>query len=285
MAGDMAGADAQADPIRTIALNNGRLMPQVGLGTWPLDDSEVEGAIVVAAGLGYRHIDTGEAYGNEVGVGRGIRASGVPRDEFFVSTKLDGKYQGGDRAVQGLEGCLARMRLEYVDLLLIHWPLPLLGEYVSTWRSYERLLADGLTTAIGVSNFSPAHLTNLIAQTEVIPAVNQVQIGPQVSRPDYLAFHEEHGIVTTAWSPLGGNGLLDDPIVARIAAEHDVSAAQVVLRWHTQQGIAVIPKSTRPERLAENRDVFDFDLTPEDFRAMKALEGTVDAVDPDVDGH
>lgn len=274
------------DGIPTLPLNNGMRLPQVGLGTWPLKDDEVEEAIVAASALGYRHIDTGEPYGNEVGVGRGVRASGLPREEFFVSTKLDGKYQGGDRAVQGLAGSLERMRLDYVDLLLIHWPLPLLGEYVSTWRTFERLLAEGLTRSIGVSNFSPSHLSYLLARTDVVPVVNQVQISPQVPRPDYRAFHAEHGIVTVAWSPLGGGeGLLEDPVVTRIAARHGVSPAQVVLRWHVQQGIAVIPKSKTPSRLAENRDVFGFSLTPEDLTAMRSLEGGAKAVDPEIDGH
>ncbi|HEU0256653.1 MAG TPA: aldo/keto reductase [Microbacteriaceae bacterium] len=271
--------------IPTLRLNDGARLPQIGLGTWPLDDDEVEEAIVAAARLGYRHIDTGEPYGNEVGVGRGVRSSNLPRSEFFISTKLDGKYQGGDRAIAGLEGSLERMQLDYVDLVLIHWPLPLLGEYVSTWHTFETLLARGLTKSIGVSNFAPAHLAKLIAESSIVPAVNQIQVSPHVPRADYLAFHEQHGIATIAWSPLGGGTLLTDPVITKIAAEHDVSPAQVVLRWYVQQGMAAVPKTKNPARMLENRTVFDFQLTSHDMVAMKSLAGGAEAVDPETDGH
>jgi len=275
-----------APSIPQLQLNTGASIPQIGLGTWPLDDDEVERAIVDAAGLGYRHIDTAEKYGNEVGVGRGIRATGIDRGEFFVTTKLDGKFQGDDRAIAGLEASLERLGLDYVDLLLIHWPLPQRDLFVSTWRTFEKLLERGLTRAIGTSNFSPAHLKTLMAQTAIVPAVNQVQLSPQIPRDEYRAFHDEHAIVTVAWSPLGGgNRLLDHEILRQLGEEYGVSPAQIVLRWHVQQGIVPIPKSKTPERMRANLDVFGFELSRDDMLMLDRLVGGEKAVDPDVDGH
>gem|GEM_PF-1593887 len=184
-----------------IRLNDGRTMPTLGLGTWPMDDAEAERVVALALELGYRHIDTAVRYGNERGVGRGIAASGLPRDEVFVTTKVDGEHQGGDRAVDGLRGSLDRLGLEYVDLLLIHWPLPARDLYVDTWRTFERLRDAGLARSIGVSNFKPAHLERLARETETLPAVNQVQLNPYVTREDHRRYHDEHGIVTVSYSP------------------------------------------------------------------------------------
>ena len=274
--------------IPSVQLNDGSSIPQLGLGTWPLDDEAVEVAVATAIGLGYRHIDTAVRYGNETGVGRGIRASGVPREEVFVTTKLDGEYQGDDRAVDGLRGSLARLGLDYVDLLLIHWPLPRRGEFVSTWRTFERLQRDGLVRSIGVSNFKPAHLDVLAAETDVVPAVNQIQLSPAIQRTDQRAYDAEHGIVTESWSPLGGQSgsLLAAPVLAEVGDKHGRTPAQVVLRWHVQNGLVVIPKSGDPERMRKNLAIFDFELDADDLAAIDSLdEGPEAGVDSDSAGH
>ena len=273
--------------IPLIELNNGSTVPQVGLGTWPLDDTEVERAIVEATALGYRHIDTAAKYGNEAGVGDGVRASGIPREELFVTTKLDGTYQGDDRAIEGLEGSLARLGLDYVDLLLIHWPLPARNQFVSTWKTYEKLVAAGKTRAIGVSNFKPAHLDRLLAETDVVPAVNQIQLNPKVTRPAQRSYNAEHGIVTESWSPLGpGTDLLAARELADIAAKHGKTPGQVVLRWHIELGLVAIPKSRNTTRMAENIDIFDFALDADDLDAIATLSDGPDAgVDSDHGGH
>ncbi|WP_426517861.1 aldo/keto reductase [Diaminobutyricibacter sp. McL0618] len=273
--------------IPRIELNNGTSIPQVGLGTWPLDDIEVARAIVEATALGYRHIDTAAKYGNEAGVGDGVRASGLPREELFVTTKLDGTYQGRDRAIGGLDGSLARLGLDYVDLLLIHWPLPTRNEFVSTWKTYEKLLAAGKTRAIGVSNFKPAHLDRLLAETDIVPAVNQIQLNPKVTRPAQRAYDAEHGIVTESWSPLGpGTDLLAAPQLEAIAAKHGKTPGQIVLRWHIELGLVAIPKSRNPSRMAENIDIFDFALDADDLAAIAVLSDGPDAgVDSDHGGH
>jgi 2,5-diketo-D-gluconate reductase A len=222
-----------------------------------------------------------------VGVGRGIRGSGIDRAELFVTTKLDGGYQGDDRAIAGLDACLKRLDLDYVDLLLIHWPLPARGEFVSTWRTFEKLLEQGKTRAIGVSNFKPGHLQTLLDQTSVVPAVNQIQLSPQIPREEQRRFNAEHGIVTEAYSPISaGNELLAFPLLAQIGDVHGKSPAQVVLRWHVQLGNVAIPKSTSAERLAQNLDVFDFELSESELLALDRLAiGAPEGVDSDVSGH
>lgn len=271
----------------TLPLNSGTSIPQLGLGTWPLDDQEVERAIVEATAIGYRHIDTAVKYGNENGVGQGVKRSGVAREDLFVTTKLDGTYQGDDRAVNGLDASLARLGLDYVDLLLIHWPLPARDQYVSTWETFIRLRDEGKARAIGVSNFKSAHLDKLIAETGVVPAVNQIQLSPAIQRREQRAYDAEHGIVTESWSPLGAGGdLLRSPVLAQIAEKHDRTPGQVVLRWHLQNGLVVIPKSSNAQRLAENFDVFGFDLDASDLAAIDTLDEGPDAgVDSDRSGH
>ncbi|MFP3467374.1 aldo/keto reductase [Leifsonia sp. SIMBA_070] len=273
--------------VPSLSLAGGGSIPQLGLGTWPLDDDEVEQAVVAAAGIGYRHVDTAVKYGNEVGVGRGLAASGVPREEWFVTTKLDGVYQGDDKAVAGLDASLQRLGLDYVDLLLIHWPLPQRGQYVSTWKTFIRLRDAGKARAIGVSNFKPAHIDTLIAETGVVPAVNQIQLSPAIPRREQRAYGAEHDIVTESWSPIGGTGdLLADPVLARLAGKHSRTASQIVLRWHVQNGLVAIPKSRNPERMAENLAVFDFELDADDLAALDTLDGGPDAgVDSDSTGH
>jgi 2,5-diketo-D-gluconate reductase A len=276
--------------IPAIPLNTGATIPQVGLGTWPLDNAQAADTVVAAIEVGYRHIDTATRYGNEAGVGDGIHRSAIARGELFVTTKLDGEFQGGDRAIDGLRAALDRLGTSYVDLLLIHWPLPGRDEYVSTWRTFERLQADGLTRAIGVSNFKPAHLDRLAAETSVVPAVNQIQLSPAIARLEQRAYNAAHGIVTQSWGPLGGErgagSLLAEPAIVDIATRLDRTPAQVVLRWHVQQGLVVIPKSTDPQRLAHNLDVFSFDLSSDDMAALATLDQGPDAgVDSDTTGH
>jgi 2,5-diketo-D-gluconate reductase A len=271
-----------------IKLNDGNSIPQLGLGTWPLDDDQVAAAVVQAVEAGYRHIDTAVKYGNERGVGNGIRASGLDRSELFVTTKLDGEFQGHDRAIAGLEGSLKRLGLDYVDLLLIHWPLPGRDQYVSTWQTFERLQADGKVRSIGVSNFKPAHLERLMAETDVVPAVNQIQLSPAITRDAERDFHAKHGIVTESYSPLGGQGagLLGAPILAQLAEKHGKTPGQLVLRWHIQNGLVTIPKTSSQERMQENLDVFNFALDPQDLAEISVLdEGPGAGNDSDRTGH
>lgn len=273
--------------VPAIPLSSGGGIPQIGLGTWPLDDAEAERAVAQAAEIGYRHVDTAAKYGNETGVGRGLDASGLDRAEWFVTTKLDGGYQGDDRAVAGLDASLGRLGLDYVDLLLIHWPLPARDQFVSTWETFIRLREAGRARAIGVSNFKPAHIDRLIAETGVAPAVNQIQLSPAIPRVEQRAYGAEHGIVTESWSPIGGNGdFLASPVLAGLSRKHDRTPAQIVLRWHVQNGLVAIPKSRDPERMAQNIAVFDFQLDADDLAALAALDLGPDAgVDSDHTGH
>jgi 2,5-diketo-D-gluconate reductase A len=237
--------------------------------------------------VGYRHIDTAFRYGNQRGVGKGIRDSGIVREELFITTKLDGEFQGNDLAVAGLDECLRQLDLEYVDLLLIHWPLPQRNEYVSTWQSFEKLLAAGKTRSIGVSNFKPGHLDRLLAETTVRPVANQIQLSPRITRPDQVAYGRDHNIVTVAWSPLGqGQSLLDEPLLTTIGETYGKTPAQVVLRWMVELGLVAIPRSSNPGRLAQNLDVFDFTLTTDEVAAIAALDtGEEKRVDSDTMGH
>jgi 2,5-diketo-D-gluconate reductase A len=273
--------------VPTIRLNDGRAMPQLGLGTASLDDDRVAPVIVAAIAAGYRHIDTAYRYGNQRGVGRGIRDSGIARGDLFVTTKLDGEFQGDDRAVAGLDECLRQLGLDYVDLLLIHWPLPQRDQYVATWQTFETLAATGKARSIGVSNFKPAHLDRLLAETAIRPAVNQIQLSPRITRPDQVAYGRAHGIATVAWSPLGrGGDLLAEPTLATIGARYGKSPAQVVLRWHIERGVAAIPRSSNSDRLAENLAIFDFELSADEVAAITALDtGAEPRADSDTGGH
>src|SRR5919109_3523736 len=256
----------------TIRLNDGKSIPQIGFGTSPLNDRAVTPAVIAAIQAGYRHIDTAHKYENERGVGQGIRESGIPREDLFVTTKLDGPFQGDDRAVGGLEESLRRLGMDYVDLLLIHWPLPQRDQYVSTWKTFEQLVAAGKARSIGLSNFKPAHIERLLAETFVRPAVNQIQLNPRIMRPEQRVYNSEREIVTEAWSPLGaGNDLLQDPTLLAIAAKYDKTPAQVVLRWHIELGVVAIPRSRNPNRIAENIDIFDFSLTEDEVAAISTL--------------
>ncbi|MEV6804953.1 aldo/keto reductase [Streptomyces sp. NPDC051132] len=255
-----------------IILNNGVEMPQLGYGVWQVPDDDAERAVGTALEAGYRSIDTAAIYGNEAGTGKAIAASGLPREEIFVTTKLWNSDQGYDSTLRAFDTSLAKLGLDYVDLYLIHWPLPSRDKYVDTYKAFEKLHSDGRVRAIGVSNFLPEHLRRLIEETSVVPAVNQIELHPHLQQDEARAFHAEHGIATEAWSPLGqGKGLLEVPAVVAIARKHDRTPAQVVLRWHLQLGTIVIPKSVTPSRIKENIEVFDFSLDDEDLAAISAL--------------
>jgi 2,5-diketo-D-gluconate reductase A len=277
-------------PVPTVTLTHGARMPRLGLGTWPLDDQAVAPVVERAVGLGYRLIDTAHNYGNERGVGAGLRASGVPREELFVTTKFNKRSHSVRGVRRAAQDSVRRMGVGYLDLLLIHWPNPWRDRYVAAWQGLIELLKDGQVRAIGVSNFKATHLDRLLDETGVVPDVNQIQLDPRLGRAEIRDYHARHGIVTEAWSPLGADtGLLTDPVITRIAAEHGRTPAQIVLRWHLDLGLVVVPKSSSAARLAENIDVFDIALTPAQLADITALDrgaaGEAAALDSDSFGH
>ncbi|MFI9293313.1 aldo/keto reductase [Streptomyces gardneri] len=248
-------------------------MPQLGFGVWQVPDDEAATAVATALEAGYRSIDTAAIYQNERGTGQAVAASGIPREELFVTTKLWNSDQGYDATMRAFDASLEKLGLDHVDLYLIHWPLPSKDTYVDTYRAFEKIHADGRARAIGVSNFLPEHLERLIGETSVVPAVNQIELHPQLQQSASREAHARHGIATEAWSPLGqGKGILEVPAIVAIARKHERTPAQVVLRWHLQLGNVVIPKSVTPSRIRENIDVFDFTLDPEDLAAIAALD-------------
>ncbi|WP_392959171.1 aldo/keto reductase [Streptomyces sp. LN245] len=249
--------------------HDGTKVPAVGLGTWPMDDAQAEEAVSRALGMGYRLVDTATNYRNETGTGRGVARSGVPREEIVVTTKLPGRHHGYKETLASFEESRVRLGLSYVDLYLIHWPLPRVDKYVDSWKAMIELRAAGLVRAIGVSNFTAEHLGRLEAETGVVPSVNQIELHPLLPQDELRAFHDEKGIITESWSPLGrGSALLDDPVLGKIAETHGVTPGQVVLRWHTQLGAVPIPKSADPGRQRENLDIFGFELTPAEMTAV-----------------
>ncbi|GAA2925809.1 aldo/keto reductase [Kitasatospora cinereorecta] len=255
---------SQTPPVHT--LNDGRTIPAVGLGTWPLDDAAAEQAVVGALGLGYRLVDTALNYRNETGTGRGIARGGVPREDLFVTTKVPGRHHGYEETLASFEESRRNLGLEYVDLYLIHWPLPRVGKYVDTWKALIRLREDGLVRSVGVSNFTAAQLDRLEQETGVVPAVNQIEMHPLFPQKELRAVHAAKGIRTESWSPLArGRQVLKDPVVVAAARAHGVTPGQVVLRWHTQLGAVPIPKSADPGRQRENLDLFGFELTPQEL--------------------
>ena len=264
-----------------VKLNNGVEIPQVGFGVFQVAPDEVVEPVRTAIESGYRLIDTAAAYRNEKGVGRAIAEAGVPREELFITTKLWNSEQGYDKALKAFDTSLSKLGLEQVDLYLIHWPIPKRDIYVETWKALEKIHADGRARAIGVSNFTERHLTRLFDETEIVPAVNQVELHPRLPQEQLRAFHAQHQIVTEAWSPIGqGKGLLEDPTLVALAETKGTSPAQVVLRWHVQLGNVAIPKSVTPSRIKDNLDVFGFELDDADMAKLAGL-ATGERVGPD----
>lgn len=258
-----------------IQLNNGVAIPQVGYGVFQIPDDRTQQAVEAAIEAGYRHIDTAAAYYNEAGVGAAVRASGLPREELFVTTKLRNGDQGYDAALRAFDASRDALGLDVVDLYLIHWPVPSQDRYVETWRAFEKLLADGAVRAIGVSNFLPEHLQRLLAETDVVPAVNQIEVHPTFQQRPTQDASRAAGTAVEAYSPLGQGADLAQPAVVAAADRLGVSPGQVVLRWQLQQGTVVIPKSVTPQRIRDNIALFGFELTDDDMAAISALDSDV----------
>ncbi|MFJ4340017.1 aldo/keto reductase [Streptomyces sp. NPDC088915] len=268
--------------VPSVALNNGTEIPQIGFGVFQVPDDGTTTAVAHALDAGYRSVDTAAVYGNEAGVGRALAASGIARDELYVTTKLWNADQGYDATLRAFDDSLARLGLDHVDLYLIHWPAPARDLYVDTWRAIGTLVADGRVRTAGVSNFNPAHLERLLDSGDLVPAVNQIELHPGLQQRELRALHAAHGIATEAWSPLAQGAVLADPVITGIADRHGKSPAQVVLRWHLQLGNVVIPKSVTPARIRENLDVLDFALSPEEMEAVAGLDrGLRTGPDPD----
>ena len=255
-----------------ITLSDGNRIPQLGLGVYKVEDATAARIVEGAIDAGYRHVDTAKLYFNEAGVGAGVRASGIPREEIFVTTKVWNDDQGYDETLRAFDASLGLLGMDYVDLYLIHWPAPKQDRYVDTWRALEAIRRDGRARSIGVSNFNAPHLEKLLAASTEVPVINQVEIQPWLQQRALRDFDAAHGIVTEAWSPLARGRVLGDPTLEAIGAKHGKSSAQVVLRWHIQQQLVVIPKSNSVERICENSQVFDFVLDDADLAAIAALE-------------
>jgi len=272
--------------VRNIPLNDGRVIPQLGFGVWQIEPGATAAAVAHALDFGYRHIDTAEMYGNESSVGDAVRASGLDRADVFITSKLDNRFHRPGDARRAFEATLLELDLDYVDLFLIHWPLPTLydGDFVSTWKVLEACRRDGRARSIGVSNFQVEHLERLAAAADVMPAVNQIELHPYFHNDEVHRYGQDVGIATEAWSPLAQGAVLGDPVVCEIAERVDRTPAQVVLRWHLQHGHIVFPKSTTPARIAENFAVFDFDLEPEDVQRIDGLDkGEAGRIGPNPD--
>jgi 2,5-diketo-D-gluconate reductase A len=273
--------------VPTLTLNDGNEIPQLGFGVFQIPPPDTAESVRTALEVGYRHLDTAEMYRNEAGVGEAIRAAGLSRDEVFVTSKLSNACHHPDDARQAFEHTLTTLGFDYVDLFLIHWPLPTLydGDYVSTWKVMEEFKAQGRARSIGVSNFQVAHLERLAAEADVTPAVNQIELHPYLLNDEVRRYGEDHGILTEAWSPIAQGAVLNDPVITEIAGRLERTTAQVVLRWHLQRGSIVFPKSTTPSRIEENFTVFDFELEDADIDAITALDRGEDGrtgPDPDV---
>jgi 2,5-diketo-D-gluconate reductase A len=262
---------APTDPIPTVTLNNGVEIPQLGFGVYQIAPEDATGACLDALEVGYRHIDTAEMYGNEREVGEAVRKSGIPREEIFITSKLNNGHHRRDAALRAFEQTLDDLDLGYVDLFLIHWPLPQVGDFVETWKAMEEMYASGRVRAIGVSNFQPAHLHRIRDEADIVPAVNQVEVHPYLVQDEVRRANAEMGIATEAWSPIARGRVLDDPTIVEIGQRLGRTPAQITLRWHLQRGDIVFPKSANRDRMAENRDVFGFQLSPDDMAAITGL--------------
>jgi 2,5-diketo-D-gluconate reductase A len=281
----MAGGARAAEPsgVPVVTLDNGVEIPQLGFGVFQVPSGQTKEATLSALDVGYRHIDTAEMYGNEAEVGEAVRASGIDRAEIFVTSKLNNGFHRPEQVATAFGGTFDALDLGYVDLFLIHWPLPTIDvDYVETWKAMERLLDGGAVRAIGVSNFQVAHLERLLDETTVVPAVNQIEIHPYLVQDELRMFDRAHGIATEAWSPIAQGRVLDDPTITAIAADIGRTAAQVVLRWHVQRGEIVFPKSVTRSRVEENFAIFDFELSDEQVAAITALNRD-ERIGPDPD--
>lgn len=268
--------------VKNITFNDGNSIPQLGYGVWQIEDNGAADAVGTALEAGYRHIDTASIYGNEVGVGRGIATSSVPREDIFLTTKLWNSDQGFEKAIAALDASLERLGTDYVDLYLIHWAMPQQGTYLESWQALIELKKQGKVRSIGVSNFPQAQLREIIADTSVTPAIHQIELHPYFSQEDMRAVHSEFGIVTEAWSPLGQGGeILKDPVIVEIAGKHGVSPAQAVLAWHLAKGIVAIPKSVTPARIAENFAAANVTLDTADIAAIDGLTRADGRIGPD----
>jgi len=270
--------------VPSLVMNNGLHIPQLGFGVFLVPPEETKQAVAEALKAGYRLIDTAQGYRNEEGVGAAIAESDLSRDELFITTKLTNSQHGYDTTLAAFDGSMEKLGIDGLDLFLIHWPLPMFDEYVETWRAFEKLLADGRVRSIGVSNFEIPHLERLFAETDVTPAVNQIELHPEFPQEELREFHQEHGILTESWGPLGqGKGLLENPHIVEVARRKGRTPAQVVLRWHVQLGCVVIPKSVHPDRIQENIDLFDFELDDGDMAEIsKVRTGQRLGADPNV---
>jgi 2,5-diketo-D-gluconate reductase A len=259
--------------VPAIELNDGTTIPQLGFGVFQIDPSETADAVRTALEIGYRHIDTAEMYQNEAGVGQGIRDAGIDRGDVYITSKLNNGLHKPDDARRAFDSTLSELGFDYVDLFLIHWPLPTLynGDFVSTWQALEEFKKDGRARSIGVSNFQVAHLERLAKETDTVPAVNQIEVHPYFTNDEVRGYGQKHGIATEAWSPIAQGAVLDDQVIKGIADATGKSPAQVVLRWHIQRGDIVFPKSVTPERIKENFEIFDFELSPDDAEAITEL--------------
>lgn len=264
-----------------ITLNDGKTIPQVGLGVWQTPNEDAAPAVKAALEAGYRHIDTAAVYENEEGVGEGIRGSGIPRREVFLTTKLWNNDQGYDQALKAFDASLKRLGTDYVDLYLIHWPSAHRGLFVETWKALVKLREEGRAKSIGVSNFYPDHIDRIVAETGVVPAINQIELHPDFQQRESRAFHEKHQIATQSWSPLGQGKLLNHPEIGKMAERLGRTPAQVIIRWHIDTGLVVIPKSVTPSRIVENFKVFDFKLAAEDLDVIGKLDNADARIGPD----
>jgi 2,5-diketo-D-gluconate reductase A len=255
-----------------ITLNNGVTIPQLGFGVFQIEPEKTKEATLTALEVGYRHIDTAEMYGNEKEVGEAVRASGIDRSEIFVTSKLNNGFHAYDDALHAFDQSMKDLDIDYLDLFLVHWPLPDVGDYVETWQAMEKIYESGRVKAIGVSNFQPHHLRRIHGETSVTPAVNQIEAHPYLTNDEVRAFDAEHGIATEAWSPIAQGGVLKDPVIVRIAEAHSKSPAQVTLRWHVQRGDIIFPKSVTRSRVEENFAIFDFELSDAEMTDITALD-------------
>ncbi|GAA4671926.1 aldo/keto reductase [Frondihabitans cladoniiphilus] len=258
--------------VPSVRLNDGNSIPQLGLGVYKVDDDGAEQACLSALEVGYRHLDTASYYGNEAGVGRALKASGLARDDVYVTTKVWNDQQGFESTLASFDQSMEKLGLDVVDLYLIHWPAPKQDLYVETYRALEKIREEGRARSIGVSNFQTHHLERLLGETDVVPVINQIEVQPWLQQRELREFGDARHIVTEAWSPLARGRILDDALLLQLAAKHGKSTAQIVIRWHLQTGLVVIPKSVTPSRIAENFDVFGFELDADDLAAIAGLD-------------